>query len=88
MTQNTKHALKRIGKGAFWTLVTAGGYFLAKGALHVILDRLEPEEQPQQKKARKGEDASTGRDGRGRASVVAGQTQNRSDDHPERHTQG
>jgi len=66
MTENTKHALKTIGKGAFWTLVTAGGYFLAKGALRVILDRLEPEEQPEQRKARKGEDGSTGRDGRGR----------------------
>ena len=88
MTQSTKHALKRIGKGAFWTLVTAGGYFLAKGALHVILNRLEPEEQPQQKKARKGEDLSGSGDGSGRASVAAGQAQNRSDNHPERHTQG
>ena len=88
MTQNTKRALKTIGKGAFWTLLTAGGYFLAKGALHVILNRLEPEEQPQQKKARKGEGLSGSGDGSGRASVAAGQAQNRSDNHPERHTQG
>ncbi|PYU94987.1 MAG: hypothetical protein DMG26_15630 [Acidobacteria bacterium] len=82
MTQNTKRALKTIGKGAFWTLLTAGGYFLAKGALHVILDRLEPEEQ----KGQKGE--GVGGDGSGSASVTASQMQNHSDDHGGRHTQG
>jgi hypothetical protein len=54
MTEKTKHTLKAVGKGAVLTLLTAGGYFVAKGTLHVILNHLEPPEQ----KSRKPERAS------------------------------
>jgi hypothetical protein len=45
MTKEMKASLKKFGKGALWTLVTAGGYLLAKGALHLILTLLEPKKE-------------------------------------------
>jgi len=45
MTGKTKRTLKKISKGALFTLLTAGGYLLAKGAMQVILNHLEPKGQ-------------------------------------------
>lgn len=41
MTENQKHILKKIGKLAVYTAMTGGAYFLAKGALSLVLSLME-----------------------------------------------
>ncbi len=41
MTENQKRILKRIGKFTVYTAVTGGAYFLARGAIGLLLRKLE-----------------------------------------------
>jgi hypothetical protein len=41
VTEKQKHVLKTISKFAAYTAVTGGAYFLARGALSLLLKQLE-----------------------------------------------
>lgn len=42
MTEKQKRFLKNIGKAAAYTAITGGSYVLARGALSLLLKRMEP----------------------------------------------
>jgi hypothetical protein len=42
MTEKQKRILKKIGKVAAYTALTGGSYILARGALSLLLKRMEP----------------------------------------------
>ena len=41
MTEKQKHILKKISKFAAYTAMTGGAYFLARGAISLLLKQLE-----------------------------------------------
>jgi hypothetical protein len=42
VTEKHKRMLKKIGKVAAYTALTGGSYILARGALSLLLKRMEP----------------------------------------------
>jgi hypothetical protein len=42
VTEKQKRFLKKIGKVAAYTAITGGSYILARGALSLLLKRMEP----------------------------------------------
>ena len=53
MTEEQKDFLKKIGKFAAFTAVTGGAYILAKGAISLLLKKLEAKAEAEQKAHRK-----------------------------------
>ncbi len=49
MTEKQKQLLKKISKIAAYTAMTGGAYFLAKGALSLLLKQLETKVETQPK---------------------------------------
>ncbi len=45
MTEKQRHILKKVGKVAAYTAITGGSYILARGALSLLLRRMEPKHQ-------------------------------------------
>ena len=45
VTENKKLILKRIGKVAAYTAITGGAYVIARGALSLLLKKIEPKAQ-------------------------------------------
>ena len=44
VTEKQKRLLKKIGKVAAYTAITGGSYILARGALSLLLKRMEPKD--------------------------------------------
>ena len=49
MGEKQKRILKKIGKLAAYTAMTGGAYFLARGALSLLLRKLEPKAEAKPK---------------------------------------
>jgi hypothetical protein len=45
MTEKQKRILRNVGKVAAYTAITGGSYILARGALSLLLRRMEPKQQ-------------------------------------------
>jgi hypothetical protein len=45
MTEKQRRILKNVGKVAAYTAITGGSYILARGALSLLLRRMEPKRQ-------------------------------------------
>jgi hypothetical protein len=45
MTEKQRHILKKVGKVAAYTAITGGSYILARGALSLLLRRMEPKQE-------------------------------------------
>ena len=45
MTEKQRRTLKKIGKVAAYTALTGGSYLLARGALSLLLRKMEPRER-------------------------------------------
>ena len=45
MTEKQKRILRKVGKVAAYTAITGGSYILARGALSLLLRRMDPKHQ-------------------------------------------
>ena len=45
MTEKQKRILRNVGKVAAYTAITGGSYILARGALSLLLRKMEPKNQ-------------------------------------------